>query len=140
MEDNKTKSIHNADILYVNKLTNTLYIDGDILETNISRAKNDLPRDTIFDIFARIITKNGEQRKVLYHLLFDKAEYNKSTLCKKLSVLYGKSSRTYERALDYLYGKRIIYNDRNKIIHVALDYDLSLLDLENVKSVIIHIG
>ena len=140
MEDNKNKSINNADILYVNRLTNTVYVDGDILETNINKSKKELPRDTIFDIFARIITKNGEQRKALYHLLFDKEEYNKSTLCKKLSMLYGKSSRTYERALDYMFGKRIIYNDRHKIIRVTIDYDLSLLDLDNVKSVIIHIN
>lgn len=140
MEDNKTKRINNADILYVNRLTNNVYVDGEILETTIGKSKKDLPKDTIFDIFARIITKNGEQRKILYHLLFDKEEYNKSTLCKRLSMLYGKSSRTYERGLDYMFGKRIIYNDRNKIIRVTLDYDLSLLDLDNVKSIIIHIN
>lgn len=130
----------NPDIIYVNRLTNVCYRDGDILETSYTKTKKDTPRDIIFDIFARILTKNGEQRKVLYHLIFDKEEYNRNNLCKKLSTLYGKSTRTYERAIDYLFGKKLLRTDRNKTIKVPIDYDLSLLDLENVKSIMIHIN
>lgn len=140
MKSNANKDIKLSDILYVNRLTNTVYSDGEILETNISKSKKDTKRDIIFDIFARILTKNGEQRKVLYHIIFDKEEYNRNTLSKKLSSLYDKSSRTYERAIDYLFTRRIIRADRHKILKVTIDYDLSLLDLDEVKSVIIHLN
>lgn len=127
------------DIIYANKLTNVILKDGEILETVIKRNKKDLPNETIFDIFARIITKNGEQRKVLFHVIFDKEEYNRYSLSKKCSLLYGKSDRTYQRAIDYLFGRKIIYQDRHKTLRVPVEYDLSLLDLDKVKSVIIHI-
>lgn len=127
------------DIIYANKLTNVILKDGEILETVIKRNKKDLPNETIFDIFARIITKNGEQRKVLFHVIFDKEEYNRYSLSKKCSLLYGKSDRTYQRAIDYLFGRKIIYQDRYKTLKVPVEYNLSLLDLDKVKSVIIHI-
>lgn len=133
-------SLSNKDILYVNRLLNIVYSDGEILETNISRIKKETPRETIFDIFARILTKNSEQRKVLYHITFDKEDYTRISLCKRLSLLYGKSDRTYSRAIDYLFGKRIIIQNKHRILKVPIEYDLSLLDLDNVKSVMIHIN
>lgn len=133
-------SLSNKDILYVNRLLNIVYSDGEILETNISRIKKETPRETIFDIFARILTKNSEQRKVLYHITFDKEDYTRISLCKRLSLLYGKSDRTYSRAIDYLFGKRIIIQNKHRILKVPIKYDLSLLDLDNVKSVMIHIN
>ena len=136
MKDN----VKTPDIIYANRLTNVVLKDGELLETIIKQGKNDLPIDTIFDIFARILAKNAEQRKILYHIIFDKAEYNRNTLSKKCSSLYGKSDRTYQRAIDYLFGRKIIYQDRNRTLKVPVEYDLSLLDLEKVKSVIIHIN
>lgn len=132
--------IKNSDILYVNRLTNIIYQDGEILETSIKKDKKDSQRDTIFDIYARMLVKNSEQRKVLYHLIFDKEEYTRNKLCIKLSQLYDKSSRTYERAIDYLFSRKIIRADRYKILKVSIDYDLSFLDLDSVKSIIIHIN
>lgn len=134
------KELNKADILYVNKLSNIVYTDGDILETSINKSKKDTMRDTIFDIFARILTKNSEQRKVLFHIIFDKEEYNRNSLCKKLNMLYGKSTRTYERAIDYLFGRKLIYYNKHKALQVPLDYNLDLLDLDNIKSIIIHIN
>ena len=127
------------DIMYVNRLSNVVYKDGEILETFIAKAKKDTPRDAIFDVFARVIAKNGEQRKVLYHLMFDKEEYTTNSLSKKLSELYGKSNRTYQRAVENLNLRRIIKYDKHRILKLPIDYDLSLLDLDSVKSVIIHI-
>lgn len=132
--------IKNSDILYINRLTNTIYKDGDILESSIKKDKKDTQRDIVFDIFARILVKSSEQRKVLYHVIFDKQEYTRKTLSTRLSELYGKSTRTWERAIDYLFGRRILRADRNKVITVPIEYDLSLLDLDSVKSVIIHIN
>ena len=132
--------IKNSDILYINRLTNTIYRDGDILESSIKKDKKDTQRDIVFDIFARILVKSSEQRKVLYHVIFDKQEYTRKTLSTRLSELYGKSTRTWERAIDYLFGRRILRADRHKVITVPIEYDLSLLDLESVKSVIIHIN
>lgn len=132
--------IKNSDILYINRLTNTIYKDGDILESSIKKDKKDTQRDIVFDIFARILVKSSEQRKVLYHVIFDKQEYTRKILSNKLSELYGKSARTWERAIDYLFGRRILRADRNRIITIPIDYDLSLLDLDSVKSVIIHIN
>ena len=127
------------DIMYVNRLSNVVYKDGEILETFIAKAKKDTPRDAIFDVFARVIAKNGEQRKVLYHLMFDKEEYTTNSLSKKLSELYGKSNRTYQRAVENLNLRRIIKYDKHRVLKLPIDYDLSLLDLDSVKSVIIHI-
>lgn len=138
--DDMTNNIRNSDILYVNKLTNVIYQDGEILETSVKKDKKDTQRDTIFDIYARMLVKSSEQRKVLYHIIFDKEEYTRNKLSIKLSQLYGKSSRTYERAIDYLFGRRIIRADRHKILKVTIEYDLSLLDLDSVKSIIIHIN
>lgn len=135
--NNKDKT---PDIIYVNRLANVVYKDGEILETFINKAKKDTPRDAIFDIFARIITRNSEQRKVLYHLIFDKEEYTANALSNKLAKLYNKSARTFQRAIDYLYVRKIIRADRHRILKVPIDYDLSLLDLDKVKSVIIHIN
>ena len=132
--------IKNSDILYINRLTNTIYKDGDILESSIKKDKKDTQIDIVFDIFARILVKSSEQRKVLYHVIFDKREYTRKTLSTKLSELYGKSPRTWERAIDYLFSRRILRADRNKVITVPIEYDLSLLDLDSVKSVIIHIN
>lgn len=127
------------DIIYVNRLRDIVYRDGEILETDIKKSDDDTIEDTIFDIFSRLLIKSGEQRKAFYHIIFDKKEYTKNTLSKHLKDLYGKSERTYIRAIEYLYKKRIIYNDKYGKIHVPLDYNLSLLDLDNVKSIIIHI-
>lgn len=140
MNDNNKKTLNEADILYVNRLTNTVYIDGEVLETSVKEPKKNLHIETIFDIFARILTKSGEERKVLYHTIFDKAEYNKNTLSKHLSALYNKSERTYYRAIDYLLSRRIIYQTKSKILKVPIEYDLSILDLDEVKSIIIHIN
>ena len=126
------------DIIYVNKLRNIVYKDGEILETDVKKSDDNI-EDTIFDIFSRLLIKNGEQRKAFYHVVFDKKEYTKSTLSKHLVELYGKSERTYARAIEYLYKRRIFYNNRYGKINVSLDYNLSLLDLDNVKSIIIHI-
>lgn len=131
--------IHNANILYVNRFENKVLVDGEILETHVAKSKKDSPRDTIFDIFARILVKNKEQRKVLYHVMFDKEDYTNKKLCDKLQLLYGKSARTYQRAIDYLCSIRIIKHNRYKVLKVNADYDLSLLDLDNFKSIIIHI-
>lgn len=127
------------DIIYVNRLRDIVYRDGEILETDIKKSDDDTIEDTIFDIFSRLLIKSGEQRKAFYHIIFDKKEYTKNTLSKHLKDLYGKSERTYIRAIEYLYKKRIIYNDKHGKIRVPLDYNLSLLDLDNVKSIIIHI-
>lgn len=132
--------IRNSDILYINRLTNTVYTDGDILESSIKKDKKDTQRDIVFDIFARILVKNSEQRKVLYHVIFDKAEYTRKTLSNKLSELYEKSPRTYERAIDYLFGRRILRMNGHKVITIPIEYDLSLLDLESIKSIVIHIN
>lgn len=133
-------NLANSDILYVNRLTNVVYKDGDILETTINRSTKDTAKETIFDIFARLLAKNVEQRKVLYHIMFDKEEYTRAKLCKKLSLLYNKSDKTFSRALDYLFGKRIICQDRNRVLQIPTEYNLALLDLDDVKSIIIHIN
>ena len=52
--------IKNSDILYINRLTNTIYKDGDILESSIKKDKKDTQRDIVFDIFARILVKSSE--------------------------------------------------------------------------------
>ena len=132
--------IKNSDILYINRLTNTIYKDGEILESSIKKDKKQTQQDTIFDIFAKILVHNFEQRKVLYHVIFDKEEYTRKALSNKLSILYEKSPRTYERAIDCLFGRRILRVDRNKVIKVPIEYDLSLLDLDSVKSIVIHIN
>ena len=129
----------NSDILYVNRLSNTVYKDGEILETVYAAKKTDTIKDTIFEIFSRILTRNGEQRKVLYHLMYDIAEYNKNSLSKHLKELYGKSDKTYTRAIDYLISRRIINVTKYKVLQMNIDYNLSLLDLDETKSIIIHI-
>ena len=129
----------NSDILYVNRLSNTVYKDGEILETVYAAKKTDTIKDTIFEIFSRILTRNGEQRKVLYHLMYDIAEYNKNSLSKHLKELYGKSDKTYTRAIDYLISRRIINITKYKVLQMNIDYNLSLLDLDETKSIIIHI-
>ena len=129
----------NSDILYVNRLSNTVYKDGEILETVYAAKKTDTIKDTIFEIFSRILTRNGEQRKVLYHLMYDVAEYNKNSLSKHLKELYGKSDKTYTRAIDYLISRRIINITKYKVLQMNIDYNLSLLDLDETKSIIIHI-
>ena len=127
----------NSDILYVNRLSNTVYKDGEILETVYAAKKTDTIKDTIFEIFSRILTRNGEQRKVLYHLMYDIAEYNKNSLSKHLKELYGKSDKTYTRAIDYLISRRIINITKYKVLQMNIDYNLSLLDLDETKSIII---
>lgn len=129
----------NNDILYVNRLSNTVYKDGEILETIYTPKKNDTIKETIFEIFSRLLTRNGEQRRVLYHLMYDVAEYNKNSLSRHLKDLYGKSEKTYTRAIDYLIVRKIININKQKILQMNIDYNLSLLDLENTKSIIIHI-
>ena len=116
--------IKNSDILYINRLTNTIYKDGDILESSIKKDKKDTQRDIVFDIFARILVKSSEQRKVLYHIIFDKQEYTRKTLSIRLSELYGKSARTWERAIDYLFSRRILRADRHKVITVPIEFTL----------------
>lgn len=137
--DNK-KALRASDILYVNRLTNVVYQDGEILETTYRKAKKDTLTEAIFDVFARMLTRSGDERKVLYHLIFDKAEYTKNSLSKHLSAIYFKSERTYQRAIDDLLNRRFIQQSKSRILKVPIDYDLSLLDLENVKSIIIHIN
>lgn len=129
----------NNDILYVNRLSNIVYKDGEILETIYAPKKNDTIKETIFEIFSRLLTRNGEQRKVLYHLMYDIAEYNKNSLSKHLKDLYGKSEKTYTRAIDHLIVRKIININKQKILQMNIDYNLSLLDLDNTKSIIIHI-
>lgn len=129
----------NNDILYVNRLSNTVYKDGEILETIYAPKKNDTIKETMFEIFSRLLTRNGEQRKVLYHLMYDIAEYNKNSLSKHLKDLYGKSEKTYTRAIDHLIVRKIININKQKILQMNIDYNLSLLDLDNTKSIIIHI-
>ena len=128
-----------SDVLFINRLTNVVYRDGEILETIINKKKNDTIKDVIFDIFARVITRNGEERKVLYHIIFDKEDYTNKKLTERLSQLYGKSTKTYQRAIDSLCLRKIIKHNRHKVLNAMTDYDLSLLDLDDVKSVIIHI-
>lgn len=140
METKDKTGIGYADILYVNKLTNTCYKNGEILETNIVLNKKDkTAKEAIFDIFARMLTKNGEQRKVLYHIMFDAYLYNSSTLSTKLSYTYGKSERSYRRAIEYLLNKKVIQIKDKKFV-VNIDYNLALLDLDEVKSIIIHLN
>ena len=128
-----------SDVLFINRLTNVVYRDGEILETIINKKKNDTIKDVIFDIFARVITRNGEERKVLYHIIFDKEDYTNKKLTERLSQLYGKSTKTYQRAIDSLCIRKIIKHNRHKVVKAMTDYDLSLLDLDDVKSIIIHI-
>lgn len=128
-----------SDVLFINRLTNIVYRDGEILETIINKRKNDTIKDVIFDIFARVITRNGEERKVLYHIIFDKEDYTNKKLTERLSQLYGKSTKTYQRAIDSLCLRKIIKHNRHKVLNAMTDYDLSLLDLDDAKSVIIHI-
>lgn len=135
MNPNPTQS----NVIFVNRLTNIVYKDGEILETIINKKKDSTPKDVIFDIFARVITRNGDERKVLYHVIFDKEDYTNKTLTEKLSKLYAKSTKTYQRAINSLCLRRIIKHNKNKVIKSMIDYDLSLLDLDDVKSVIIHI-
>lgn len=137
--DNK-KALVASDILYVNRLTNVVYQDGEILETTYRKAKKDTPTEAIFDLFARMLARSGDERRVLYHLIFDKVEYTKNSLSKHLSALYCKSEKTYQRAIDDLLNRRFIYQSKSRIIKVPIDYNLALLDLDNVKSIIIHIS
>lgn len=134
--DTKVKA---HDIIYANRLTNIVYYDGDILETNLINKDKDNKREHIFDVFARVLVRNNEQRKVFHHIMFDKEAYTRQKICKKCSLLYNKSEKTFQRAVDGLFGKRIITQDKYKILHVPIEYNLALLDLDNVKSIIIHI-
>lgn len=125
-------------ILYVNKYTNTCYNEEQILETNIKSAKDKTTVDTIFELYARLLTRSEEQRLVFYHLTFDKDAYSVSKLIKVLSEKYNKSDRTYRRAIEYLLRRRIIYV-KDTILYINMDYNLSVLDLEKVKGIMIHI-
>jgi len=140
MCNNNKKTLNQSDILYVNRLTNVVYQDGEILETNVHKSKKATHIETIFDIFARILTRCGEERKILWHIIFDKEEYNKIKLADMLEKLYDKSSRTYLRSINEMIKRRIIIQSKHKVLKVPIEYDLSLLDLDNVKSIIIHIN
>lgn len=128
----------NNNILYVNKYTNICYNEEQMLETNIKCAKDKDNVETIFDLYVRLLTKNGEQRAVFYHLTFDKEAYTVSKLIKVLCDKYDKSDRTYRRAIEYLMRRRIIYI-KDTILNINMDYNLAVLDLEKVKGIMIHI-
>lgn len=128
----------NKDILYVNSLTNVCYNASEILELNIRRGGDETVPELIFNLYAKILTKCNEQKLVLYHLTYDKVAYTVAKLIKVLSASDTKSERTYRRAVEYLLKKRII-KVRDNILEVNVDYNLALLDLDNVKGIMIHI-
>lgn len=131
-------NIANDKILYVNRYTNVMYNENDLLELNIKKKSSELTSEAVFNLYAKILLKNYEQRLVFYHLTYDKEAYTINKLCKFLESKYDKSDRTYRRAIDYMFNKGIIKSD-NKILYIHPDFNLSLLDLDNVKSIMIHI-
>ena len=48
MCNNNKKTLNQSDILYVNRLTNVVYQDGEILETNVNKSKKATHIETIF--------------------------------------------------------------------------------------------
>ena len=71
-------------------------------------------------------------------ILYVKEEYTIAKLCKFLESKYDKSERTYRRALDVMFGKGLLKLN-NRVLYIHPDYNLSLLDLDNVKGIMIHI-
>lgn len=130
--------IANANILYVNRLTNQCYVDGEILELTRHTKPNESIKDTVFDLFAKYLTRCEEQKEVYHYLMYEQNTISVPNLCKILSQRSNKSERTYRRAIDNLRrGKIIIIS--HSIISCNIDYDISLLDLDDAKSLIIHI-
>lgn len=126
-------------VMYVNQFANIFYNANEILDLNLkSSASANSPIDTIFNLYCRILTRSEEQRLVFYHLTYDKESYTISKLIKLLSDKYNKSERTYRRAIDYLIRRKII-GIRNNILEIKLEYNLSVLDLDNIKGIMIHI-
>lgn len=125
-------------ILYVNRYTNVCYKENEILELNVQSGHDELVKDTIFNLYVRLLTKSGEQRLIFRYLLDHKEEYSIAKLIKVLSNDYGKSERTYRRAIENMIKRHILYV-RNGILMINMDYDLSILDLDNIKSIMVHV-
>lgn len=125
-------------ILYVNRYTNVCYKENEILELNIQKDKDELIKDAIFNLYCRLLTRSGEQRLVFYYLTYYNDEYSIAKLIRVLSNKYGKSERTYRRAIDNMMNRRVLYV-KNNILFINMDYNLSILDLDNIKSIMVHV-
>ena len=128
----------NDKILYVNRYTNIVYNENDLLELDIKKKSKELISEAVFNLYAKVLLNNHEQRLIFYHLTYDKEEYTIVKLCKFLESKYDKSERTYRRALDAMFSKGLI-KINNRVLYIHPDYNLSLLDLDNVKGIMIHI-
>lgn len=133
-----SNSIADDKILYVNRYTNIVYNENDLLELNIKKNSQKLISEEVFNLYSKVLLNNYEQRLVFYHLTYDKEAYTINKLCKFLESKYDKSDRTYRRAIDAMFGKGLL-KVNNRILYIHPDYNLSLLDLDNVKGIMIHI-
>lgn len=133
-----SNNVANDKILYVNRYTNIVYNENDLLELDIKKKSKELISEAVFNLYAKVLLNNYEQRVIFYHLTYDKEEYTIVKLCKFLESKYDKSERTYRRALDVMFGKGLLKLN-NRILYIHPDYNLSLLDLDNVKGIMIHI-
>lgn len=144
MDKTNNKTIMNtkldtANIIYANKYTNVCYTDGEILELIRRKRDNESIKDVIFDLYAKFITRCIEQYHIYKFLTYEESQISVAKLCKILGERYNKSDRTYRRSIDNLVKAKIIFVDKG-IISLNIDYDLSLLDLNDTKSLIIHIN
>lgn len=133
-----SNNVANDKILYVNRYTNIVYNENDLLELDIKKKSKELISEAVFNLYAKVLLNNHEQRIIFYHLTYDKEEYTIAKLCKFLESKYDKSERTYRRALDVMFGKGLLKLN-NRVLYIHPDYNLSLLDLDNVKGIMIHI-
>jgi hypothetical protein len=133
-----SNNVANDKILYVNRYTNVIYNENDLLELDVKKKSKEVISEVVFNLYSKVLLNSYEQRLVFYHLTYDKEEYTITKLCKFLENKYDKSERTYRRAIDTMFGKGLLKLN-NRILYIHPDYDLSLLDLDNVKGIMIHI-
>jgi len=138
IDEEMSANFVNDKILYVNRYTNIAYGEKDLLELDVKKHSKELISEAVFNLYAKVLVSNYEQRLVFYHLTYDKEEYTITKLCKFLESKYDKSDRTYRRAIDVLFGKGILKMN-NRILYIHPDYNLSLIDLDDVKGIMIHI-
>lgn len=122
--------------IYVNRDNNTCYHDDEIFETSIETTN---ARHSIINLFSKLLCDSYEESLIFATLVNVNFAFTISAMCKKLSADFGKSERTYRRAIECLLKKNVIQISEGTII-INQDYDISKYDLTNLKSIMIHIN
>lgn len=122
--------------IYANKDNNICYKDDEIFETSIE-CNN--AHDAIVSLFCRIFCTNIIETIILTTMYSTNTDWTIVSLCSYLAEHHNKSSRTFRRSINNMIDKGVIIYNKGQI-SICPDCDISPYDLDNVKSIIIHIN